>query len=99
MKTQLNKVKIVYFMLCDFYHNKKNTYKKTKNNKKLTTSHFPPVLPNMQVISSSEKKTKCNFQVTTLEAFILLCCIKIIIGNIYLILILKHVSKNRAINF
>ena len=67
MNTQLNKVKIVYFMLCDFHHNKKNTLKKSKNNKKLTTSHFPPVLPNMQVISSSEKKkkqqikTKCNF--------------------------------------
>ena len=57
MNTQLNKVKIVYFMLCDFHRNKKNTFKKTKNNnKKLTTSHFPPVLPNMQVISSSEKK-------------------------------------------
>ena len=66
----------------------------------------------MQVISASEKKkkTKCNFaerskiqnkfQVTMLQAFILLCCIKIITENIYLILILKHASKKvGAINF
>ena len=60
VNTQSKKVKRVYFMLCDFYHNKKNSLKKNKNNKKLTNSHFPPVLPNMQVISASEKK-KCNF--------------------------------------